>query len=369
MLPKKTADILVASVSARAFAASAQRAGYSPAVIDGFADTDTQQHSTACYQVALQPHGGFDGEALQKTFAQCLQDCPALSGWVVGSGFESCPDVLAMLSQALPLIGNTPQVLDFCARRLESKDNATSLGIAGPPDINTLPYIYKESGSNGGGHIRFQTAETTKSLRENYLSGTTISHLFLADGERIHSVGLSSQWQSKHDPEYPFCYGGSFNRCPLSHQQCMQLEEWSERLVRDLGLRGLNNIDYLYSADRLYFLEINPRLSASFSLYDGHTYNSLLDAHIRACNGDLSKGKDDPVVRAQAVVYAQANACWQDGFEWSEDMHDRSAQNIFSQGEPVCSVSAQGDTVASTLSALQSTIRKVHIHLRADCNE
>ena len=354
MLQKKAAKLLIVSVSARALAQSAACGGYLPVVIDAFADTDTRQCSVYCTTVPLDYCGSFNRETLHQVFNQCIEEYgDSLIGWIAGSGFEGCTSLLEAFAKKLPLFGNTPDTFTLCTQRERIKSKASNLGLPCVPTDSTLPQLSKKSQTNGGRHITFQTQATRDTLSETYLPGTAISHLFLAADGHVETVGIGTQWHSMHDKNHPFCYGGCLNVCILDDAKSKQIEKWSTRLSADMGLCGLNNIDYLYCGGTIYFLELNPRPTASFPLYDADYPNTLLDAHIHACHKRLTPRPKRGAIRSQAVIYAPEDCVLSDSFRWGRGFCDRPTRRVFKKGEPICSVAAQGDTVESALSMLQ----------------
>ena len=357
MSQRKKADILIVSLSGRGLAASAARGERVIGVIDAFSDIDTREHSAFYEQVPQASDGGFDAVCLKQTFERCIARNDLLEGWVAGSGLESSVNLLREMSLRLPLIGNEPRVFETCAHRDKLIQRAEKIGISCMPRHTDLPHLIKRPATCGGWHIHFDGMSEFSGIREAYLPGVSISHVFLASNEQILSVGFGTQWHSHHDKSSPFSYGGAINRCLLSESERLRLQEWSRRLSVDMGLRGLNNIDYLWCAGETYFLELNPRPSASMDIYDQDYPDGLFDAHIKSYRGQLPPTPPALKIRAHAVVYAQCNFSLPDSFQWGEVVSDIPRQHSFIKGQPVCSLIVQCATVESTLSSLQK-----HMH-------
>lgn len=239
-------------------------------------------------------------------------------------------------------------------------NKATHLGLSCVPQCKGFPQIFKQSQTNGGSHITFQEGKFAEhTICETYLPGIAISHLFLATNGQIKTVGISTQWHSVHDTQHPFSYGGCINQSSLTDVEREHIEEWSLALSVDLELQGLNNVDYLWCGKEIYFLELNPRPSASMSLYDSNHSNTLFNAHIHACQGQIVYSASQPKSKAQAIIYAQDNFVLGEDFEWGAAICDRPLVHRFRTGEPICSIIAQSDNAASTLSLLQYHIRNL----------
>jgi predicted ATP-grasp superfamily ATP-dependent carboligase len=102
----------------------------------------------------------------------------------------------------------------------------------------------------------------------------------------------------------------------------------------------------MLDAAQVWALEVNPRLSASFDLYD---IPELFDWHVHACQGELPDIGVLPLgCRAQLIYYATHNlsigsVAWP---EWVTDTPPEGA--LCRAGDPVCSIQATGDGVAQT---------------------
>ena len=369
---KPAPDVLIVAASARALAQSATKSGLHPAIIDAFGDRDARACAVAASRVPLAA-GGLDRASLQRAFRRTISRFGAtLSGWVAGPGLENCIDLVADFAAQAPFFGNDARVFERCASSV-APAFAADCGLPLVPDCAGYPYLSKMPASAGGTCIGYAAMpafagndgaahDDRRCRRQTYLPGVGVSHLFAASGEEggaaTTTIGFSTQWHSRHDRQRPFTYGGAINRAPLDAPARAQAEAWAKRLAKALGLRGLNNADYLYCAGRLYFLELNPRPSATMALYDADYPQGLLAAHVQACRGRLPGPHPAAAIRAQAVVYAQRTLALADDFEWPEAACDVPAGGgVFDAGTPLCSLTAEGGAPGAVLSELQQTLR------------
>ena len=217
---------------------------------------------------------------------------------------------------------------DAAPRRWRRRSPPTA-GCRRCPRCAGYPYLSKAPAGAGGTCIARAAAaleddsparDDGRRHRQTYLPGVGVSHLFAASGEQggeaTATIGFSTQWHSRHERHRPFTYGGAINHAPLGAAERARAETWARRLAKALGLRGINNADYLYCAGRLYFLELNPRPGATMALYDADYPRGLLAAHMQACRGRLPKPRPAAATRAQAVVYAHRTLALADDFEW-----------------------------------------------------
>ncbi len=415
-------DLLIVAASARAMAQSAVKAGLRPAVIDAFGDRDTRAAAVSASRVPLTAEGLAPDALQKAFRRDTARFGATLKGWIAGAGAENCSGLFAGFARQLPLLGNRPDVFRRCtghampalaadcglpcvAWREELPALSKSPTAAGGAHIRYIDGTANDGGAhnrhaagaadtaggNGAANTRHAigavdddsaahnrriagTADNSgnaqnrrdggaaddgaRRCRQTYLPGVGVSHLFVADGRSAVTLGFSTQWHSRHCRERPFAYGGAVNRCALSGAARAQAEKGARALTAALGLRGINNADYLYCAGRLYFLELNPRPGATLALMDGDYPRGLLDVHLQACFGHPAAPRPAAAVRACAVVYAAADIVLPDNFDWPRAACDVPvAGGVFRAGDPLCSLMAEDSAVAPALSRLQASIR------------
>ena len=217
----------------------------------------------------------------------------------------------------------------------------------------------------GAAPVRFTKGAIT-AYRQSYLPGIARSYLFLANGTRVRSIGWNTQWQSRHDENHPFCYGGALNRSVPDPVADSRVADYAQRLTRALSLVGINSIDYVVAGGEVYLLELNPRISATMQLHDAD--GALFAAHLDAC----ASGSFRPLIpaepRAHAVLYAPYPIKLPDRFRWPASACDLPERSCFSMGDPVCTLLSAASTPASTLTGLQRDIRWMSAQFTASRN-
>jgi uncharacterized protein len=356
--------VLIAAASGRALAASAQRAGYAPLVVDYFADQDTIASTTAHVRLAR----GLDrGMHAPEVFAalQTLSEQHAACGVVWGSGFEDRPNLLRDIAQRWTLIGNGPDVVEHVKHPLLLAKLCRSCDIPYPETRLDPPnaldgWLIKRLGGAGGTHIRdAAVALTSPRLRgevetreaafyyQRRVAGEPISALIVADGKTSIVLGFSTQW-SNASPTHPFRYGGAVRPALLAPDVAEALSAAVRRLTSLTGLVGLNSFDFLVGGGIFHLLEINPRPAATIDIFEPEGSLSLFALHVDACRGRLP----DRVAAldgaaASAVVYASADIPRLPSFDWPDWSADRPiAGSSISAQSPLCTVLARAATAA-----------------------
>ena len=350
--------IIIAAISSRIYIQAAFEAGFDVIAIDAFADVDTQAKCKQLFQVDVQ-NGQFDAQQLIATLnkidlSHCLNLC---LGLCFGAGFEAQPDLLARISERIPLLGNTTQTVAACKNPQLLTDFCASNHIAMPViqftrPINTLGWLQKKIGGSGGTHIKLvlplEMLNNQVVYYQKVQAGIPYSCLFLAHQKNSQVIGFNEQWcmpSSMPDSVQPYRFGGAVSHAELNEQVKKSISECVAKATVFFGLNGINSCDFLLHDSAIYFLEINPRLSATMGLYTCKKGN-LLTAHVQACEGNLQRW---PVVEKQAhamhIVYANDTAFVPVDMDWPDWVCDIPQPNSeIPVGAPICTVVADART-------------------------
>lgn len=342
--------IVIAAISSRSYVQAAVNAGFEVIAIDAFADVDTQKLAKKVIQIDVN-YGQFDAHQLLAALNRLdLNHCIGLS---YGAGFEAQPELLNQIALMLPVIGNSAKVLQQCKQPKSFFALCDACDMPYPKTvfkkpINTLGWLQKTVGASGGEHVKSALPLEMDSENHVYYQqkqiGTSISCLFLADGENALVLGFNEQWCSP-TPFSPYRFGGLVSHTLLSEAAQNKLTEFVQLITQKLALKGLNSCDCLVQNDDVFVLEINPRLSASVGLYQAKRGN-LFAAHVAACLGQLDEW---PVVKKQShalqVIYANNTAKVPTDMDWPEWVCDIPQPNsVIPAGAPICSVIAEART-------------------------
>ncbi len=132
---------------------------------------------------------------------------------------------------------------------------------------------------------------------------SSISALFVADGNTAQIVGFSRQWTSPA-PGAPYRYGGAVRLRRFDRQDAATIGGWLSGLTRRAGLVGLCSADFIRDGDGYHLIEINPRPGATLDIFDS-AEAPLMEAHLRACEGELYDCRALPNSMASMITYAR----------------------------------------------------------------
>lgn len=367
------AVLAVAAVSARMLAEAAADDGYDVVALDLFGDADTRRAARRWHPI------GAPG-SLRIDAARVLEGLQALArqddvvGWVPGSGFEGQPELLDAGARLLPLIGTPADAVRRVRDPREFFGALAGHGIAHPPVRTDAPahaegWLLKDAHGCGGWHIRHASdardaASTGASLYfQRAMPGVAMSATFIANGERAMLLGINELIVRPFGAR-PYVYGGCIGPVAVGADLARRVHDAVQRLVAEFGLRGWCSLDFMRDGDALGVLEVNPRPPASLSLY---AQRGLIDAQLRAClHGELPAPEAfaPQGIAGSEIVYARRSltlaAIGAQHLAGRTDAHDVPVAGArFAVGDPICSLSAAGDSaeqVRARLSAARNAL-------------
>ena len=349
--PNNSEYILIVAGSARMPAQAARAAGLKPLLIDLYADLDTQDYAQDFKQIP-----SLAAEYLMPAVDYFIERY-AVTAVIYGSGFESHPDSLCYLAGRLRVLGNTPDTFIRLHDKPAFFAGLDQLNIPYPvvcfnPPEDEGHWLVKPMQAQGGvGIKRYHPKDGAEPAVywQQYQPGAQHSVLFLADGQQAQVIGFNTQWTIDLGLNQEFLFSGIINYCDLPAALQQRVIGWLRQLVPELGLKGLNTLDFISSGDGCRVLEVNPRPSASMQLYDA----DLLTGHIKACMGELTDYPDSYGYTGYQIVYADRDIIIPDGFAWPDGCMDLPGNGVMCRkGQPICSIIAHQKRADSVMDAL-----------------
>ncbi|MBX9962716.1 MAG: ATP-grasp domain-containing protein [Burkholderiales bacterium] len=351
--------LVIVAVSGRALAESAARQHGAIVILDAFADADTRRAGHAV-NVGLRAGIGIDTKRMLAALAKIGDGTGA--SIVTGSGFERMPDLLDRIETHGRLYANDSTIV----RALKDPDIFPELlraqGWTVPDTQRAVPadraaWLQKRIGGAAGIHIHRASGRRHGIDRyyQREVTGTPMSVTFLADGERAHVLGCN-RLLTQAMGALPWCHAGIVSGVSLAPALRASVQTRLDRLVRVTGLRGLNGVDFLLAGDDAVALEINPRPTASFELYDPDYEEGLVHWHMASFEGPLrgfERRSGQTSSRALRIVYADRDTVTPDDAVWPAWGRDLPMPGTrIPAGAPVLTVVADGPTMEAALAEL-----------------
>ncbi|BCM24924.1 ATP-grasp domain-containing protein [Methyloradius palustris] len=338
---------------------------------DVFGDCETRDAAHDVLVLDYQ-HGGFLAEDIHSRLLPAIESF-APDYFLYGSGFEVQPDLLNEIARHTLVLGNTADTVAAIKDPEEFSNACQASAISvpqimrNPPDNKKDAWLVKQIGGSGGMHIKGYSNDMhliphAHVYYQKQSPGIPFSYLFLANGQEIKTVSFQRQLLAPQLDIYSYRYGGLVYGIEFSSELQRSIADAALKLTKWFGLVGLNSLDFLLQDESFDVLEINPRLSASFSLYpDGP---DLLRMHMLACQRlDLDlMGFPDQEAASESiihlVVYAKHDLVIPAQFDWPQWVMDRPLPGFFVLADtPLCTVLASAeDAIKSEKLARQRAI-------------
>jgi predicted ATP-grasp superfamily ATP-dependent carboligase len=284
-------DVIVVGASARAWSASAVRAGWRVHAVDLFADTDLVAIAASAIRL---PHG------YPHTLPAAVASLPAAPLTYTG-GLENHPAVLAALSRDRLLAGVGPQTLPRVRGATALRRLARAAGMVFPETCSSprgLPrdgsYLVKPTAGAGGIGIAPWTGTTPPPSSpaalcwQRLVRGRPCSATWVVADEGPRLVGVARQRLGPlrpGGPSFSWCGGVVLDARRLPTRVVAALHRLGAALWRIDGLRGIVGVDFVVTATgAAVLIEVNPRPTASAELHERQTGRALAGDHL-ACFG------------------------------------------------------------------------------------
>jgi predicted ATP-grasp superfamily ATP-dependent carboligase len=372
--PADRPSLLIAAVSGRALAQAALRSGFTPLVVDFFADFDTQEAAHACRKlrgIAC----GFQWAPLARALEALTAESPSpILGLIYGSGFEDRPHLLARIAKKWTLLGNDQTTVE----RLKDPDRFFTtldrLGVVHPATSYARPtnagdaWLVKRKGAAGGSHIG-ASGEKSRRARIYYqerIDGRALSALFVANGSEARVLGFSEQWTAP-TKRSRYRYGGAVRPARLAAAAKETMVSVAERLTPEFAIKGLASADFIVNGQDVLLLEINPRPGATLDIFDSKAA-PLLRLHA----GAVTEGRlPDRALRldgamASAIVFAPRRIQMPLTMRWPDWVADKpKGGEIIDKNRPICTVWARAATGARAKSLVEARTRQVLVSIES----
>ena len=144
---------------------------------------------------------------------------------------------------------------------LDDKINKNDV-VCKPDNYTSSNYIYHTNKDNIKQIItEYKNNKIEKMLIQEYIQGTPISISAITANDEINILSINSQIIKENDNN--LSYTGCI--CPIDHPLEKQIKDISVKIIKSIpGLKGFVGIDYIISDDKIYFVEVNSRITTPY---------------------------------------------------------------------------------------------------------
>jgi predicted ATP-grasp superfamily ATP-dependent carboligase len=361
------ARVAIVGASGRAAAASARRAGLEPAVVDLFADRDTQRlGETVRCPLADFPH-------VIPDLVRFLPPGPvAYTG-----GLENHPAVIDRLAADRGLFGNGGTAVVAVRDPVRLRESLQVNGLRFPRHFDepsaVIECLIKHRTSSGGlGVARPPCVPPewydvpTDTYLEEFIPGRVMSAQF----RDAIFFGATEQLAGEpwlHAPE--FHYAGNIGPVAIDTELVCAFADAARRL----SLRGPWGIDYILNDGGAFVLEVNPRYTAAMEVLELSREMSLSFSRESEASADAALASDSRLngrVVGKAVYYAPFSFRFPPSGPWDTDLETPwnpwripgfadipHPGEPFQPGRPVLTIFAADSTPVAVRAKLMATAR------------
>ncbi|MEM2546730.1 MAG: ATP-grasp domain-containing protein [Candidatus Bathyarchaeia archaeon] len=402
MVTVKVQNLLVVGIDTVFVASSAKRAGYSVYAADYFGDVDLRRTCDDFEAVVKQEEGKSCGRIMQNfkpeaflEMAERLKNRHDIDGILLSSGLEDYFDVLCGLNSLAPIIGNSPTAIRKVREKSKLFNELKALGIPCPEtrvvkdpseaedaaaEIG-YPVVIKPTKSLGGSDIRkaLNHEDTIKFFSaasqacegvviQKFINGVHASISLLAGEKSVKMLSINEQLLGLPSvfQQEPFGYCGNIVPLKVPSSVFEKCKLIAEKIALHFNLRGSNGIDIVISeSGEPYVVEVNPRFQGTLGCVERVFGINLVEAHIKAClYGELPEIHKPSKFCTRLILYAPKRVLAPDLTAFQEVWDIPLPNCITEEGEPLCSILAEGESRDSSFHKASSLAELVYSKLR-----
>jgi len=360
--------VLIIARSGRILSEAAASGGWSPWVVDQFADLDTKLAAETVVRLNTVGDGGFNESELLATLSEFVVRGGAMP-LVLGSGLESAPELVLAIERHHSLYGCNSSVLQSLVDRpavFEQLRNFSEFQF--PVTQHSRPehapgWLCKRIGGAGGEHVRV-VSSSTDIRRDEYfqrhIPGVSMSALLIADRSTARICGLTEHLRWHPSKAKSFRYEGAYRSTLFAPSLFAKAEALGGDVAVAFGIVGCFGIDFImYCTDEIVLVDVNPRPTATLDLYPDK--REIFNTHMAVCAGAelLYTRSCRTEMYGHLVLYAEVP--WQipEGIEWPVYIADRPEPGtLVGCGSPLCTLRAICKKGASMFDALSDIYDK-----------
>ena len=228
---------------------------------------------------------------------------------------------------------------------------------------------------------KYSNYEDCDFLVQEYIQGTNISSSVLSTNREAKTLVVSRMLtESDFGKKNSFRYCGNIVPLNCSNNINMkQINNISEEIISKFKLIGSNGIDMIIDKDSTfdaknskfndensafdepYIIEVNPRFQGTYECIEEILEINLLDAHIKACAGELIEiPKPDPNEYSNKRIIYSNEKIKAGNLNINNNIHDIPLKGaIIEKDEPLITIVTSKDSFKNAENIIKDSIRKI----------
>jgi len=206
---------------------------------------------------------------------------------IYSSGLEDKKDIKEYLDKEFYICGNNFYKYTLLSNPYNLDKKLFQENIVLPNISRTFHYKYISKKINSSGGLNIANNHISNDIYyQQYIPGNTYSVSFLATEINSKILGFNQLFLVKDNAKYPYLYAGAMT-LDLDHEELNYYTKWINNFSSLYKLNGFCSIDYKIYDNKIYILDINPRLSGTYRLYK-KKYKNLMHHHIGLVSEELT---------------------------------------------------------------------------------
>jgi predicted ATP-grasp superfamily ATP-dependent carboligase len=396
-------NLLLIGMDTTSLAKSAKKAGYKVCAVDYFGDQDLRAVSDCTFSMIQQKEGGscgrlsanFDVKALLEG-AKKMSRVNPIDAILLSTGLDDSPEVLRELSEIVPILGNSPEMIQKVRDREGFTDELKRLEVpvpetvvvqdlseaAGASEKIGYPVVAKPVKGFGGAGIR--KIEDSEGFGEifkelfcpqqgvviqEYIQGiaASVSVISSKNGSSVLTVNEQLIGLSEFGQKEPFGYCGNIVPLNASEDTLSMCRGLAERVVLHFGLVGSNGVDIAISDSGIpYVVEVNPRFQGTLECVENVLDLNMVEAHVKACRKGLLPKVPNTIPKfcTRLVLFAPHRSVVPDLSRYAEVRDIPLPGVLIEEGEPICSIIAEENDRDSSFKKARNAAQQIFSSLK-----
>lgn len=222
------------------------------------------------------------------------------------------------------------------------------------------------SGSGGIDIINLEDMNPTiqfhEAILQEVIDGESISASVLSTEHEARTILTSKQIVGDDGLGQMEPYGYCGNITP--HPDAEKAGKVAEDLVESLGLIGSNGVDMIQSGEDIYIVEVNPRLQGTFECAEASLNINMVEAHIKACKGELMDISAPENFAVKKIVFAKERSLVEKQLNFSDVYDIPHDKAVIEKGEPVATVVSSNRVLEDAVCLANKSVERVYDSLR-----
>ena len=245
-------------------------------------------------------------------------------------------------------------------------------------NYDKVQFIIKPLQGSGGYNVNLLNKDSNIDFNDNefimqeYVNGINLSSSLLSHKNLAKNI-MNSRLLTVNDFKKNNDYRYVGNIMPLTAESIMsetnditkinnEMISASQDLSKKFKLMGSNGVDFILNENGLYVIEINPRIQGTFECVEKTLGINMLDAHIKACRGELIQIPKAKYYSYKKIIYSPARMKYKPLN--LDNIHDLPhVGSITEKDEPLLTVIDKNKDFKKLYEKVELTSEIVKIHL------